>query len=155
MDVARQPQLIYSMRDDSGTLAMLRFSVRRREAAMLMAGAAASRPILAGISDCVAERWAVTYGYTTTAAQPNTGAQNKICGLFVFSTVEPGQYAVCALPGIRQALVLTEGPMAGVGLNTDAPEVQAFVSAMIAGVWCNPFGVQIAQLEAAFVQIRV
>ena len=75
-------------------------------------------------------------------------------GVFVFSTTEPGEYAIVQLPAIRPALLLTTGPGAGVIIDQAAPEVTALAEAMISGSYCNPFGYPLAALESAFLQYR-
>jgi len=74
--------------------------------------------------------------------------------VFVFSCADPDSYAVIVLPAVRQDLLVIAGAGAGVLIDQSNSDVIAFRDAMIAGVWSNPFGVQLTALEAAFYQWR-
>lgn len=75
-------------------------------------------------------------------------------GVFVFSCSDPDTYAVIVVPGIRMDLLVIAGAGAGILIDQAAADVVAFADAMIAGIFCNPFGVQLLELVAAFYQWR-
>lgn len=82
-------------------------------------------------------------------AAPAAGA-----GVFVFACADPDTYAVVVVPGFRLDLLVIGGPGDGVLIDQAATDVVTFTDAMIAGNFCNPFGVQLVALESAFYQWR-
>ena len=74
--------------------------------------------------------------------------------LFVFSCDTPDTYQTLILPAITDAVLLTEGPGAGLLLDPEAPDVLALVAGLVDTLWCNPFGNVPAELETAYLQLK-
>jgi hypothetical protein len=74
--------------------------------------------------------------------------------VFVFATSEAGQYAIIEVPGISESMLIDTGIGADLIIDLENPAVEAFVEQLISGPWCNPFGYQLVEIQAAFLQVR-
>lgn len=129
-----------------------------RDGVDVSAGRAAASLMTArvgALSDAVVVRQSLVYGADADpreVAEPTSSTPRM--GVFVFSTAEPTQFGIVALPSIRPEYLIVTGPGAGVLIDQAAPPVAAFVGALLAGSVCNPFAVPLLALEAAFLQLR-
>lgn len=154
--VSQQPYVEYLLVDDSGSLTTRRYHVVRGSSIEQAQSAATSlRATVAALSGCSFVHQAVVYtAVEPTAGDPLPGADVWRVGTFVFDCAEPGTYAILLVPGIRDELLLPDGPWAGRAINQEHPAVVALVAALV-GTFCNPFGQPIATLRAAFLQVQV
>jgi hypothetical protein len=154
--VDRQPYIEYTLRDDSSSTTVRRFHIAR--GTQIDAGLSAATSLrgpVAALSGCVFLDQAVVYeSVEPRPAAPLAGVMAGQVGTFVYSCAEPGEYAIVLVPGIRDEVLLAEGPQAGIAINTEHPAVLALTAALTAA-WCNPFGFAILSLEAAFLQQQV
>lgn len=154
--IATQPYIWFQLRDASNTLATQRYHIHHgAEAAAGLAAATTMRGRLSGCSSCaiIEQRYVLPF-VELFPNDPQAASDVRRCGVFVFSTAEPDQWFVLAVPGIRDELLTVDGVAPGVLINQDAPEVAALVEEMTSGRYCNPFGHIITQLEAAYLQVR-
>lgn len=111
--------------------------------------------VIGALSDAsIVYRYLIYCGVEDPQPAPPGAAPAAGAGVFVFSCEEPDAYAMVEVPGIRSDLLLSAGPGAGVLIDTTASDVVSFVNTLITGIFCNPFGVQLAALESAFYQWR-
>jgi hypothetical protein len=152
----QQPYIQFVLLDETDSRATQRLYVKQSVAApAAQQGGSAMRNRLAVISGC-------TYfdqRYTLPAVElfptlPAAGSAVERCGVFVFATVSPTQYALIAVAGIRSELLLAAGPTAGIEIDRTAPAVAGFIAELTSGAWCNRFGYTITALEAAYLQVR-
>lgn len=145
-------KVVISFRDGSDSTGYARLSVGGADIAAARSATAGLVELLRELTGCSIERWSISYGTTLTDEKPALGVPDTQRGIFVFSTGEPGQLAVLAVPGLRPELLEATGPGAGVQIDLAAPAVVAFADGL-AGFWVNPFGYSIATLENAFLQV--
>lgn len=75
-------------------------------------------------------------------------------GVFIFSTATEDQYAIVVVAGLRETVLMTTGPAAGIAIDLAEPSVAAFVALLTNGTWVNKFGHVITALESAYLQVR-
>jgi hypothetical protein len=147
--VLLQPQIGLTLVDASSSKGQFGTWVRAStSAAQGRAAVATLRSLLP--SSCVAITARVTYTVDEQAPAPGAGDATRT-GVFVFSTTEPNQFAVVAIPGLRGELV---DPAATHLVDLTAAPVQALISALETGIWCNPFGYSLTTCIAALVELR-
>jgi nucleoside phosphorylase len=150
------PLLTLGALDASGSRSTV--GIRLRAGTTVAAGRAAADTFtsrVTGLSGTTIDRQFLVYRGAESpmpAAPGPTGLVNA--GVFVFSTTTADHYAIVQLPALRPDLLLTTGAGAGLVIDQTAADVIAFTDAMVNGVFCDPFGNQIAALEAAFLQYR-
>lgn len=76
-------------------------------------------------------------------------------GLFFFSTGPSTPDASIGIPGIKDSLLITDGPLAGVGIDLTNSDVLSFAASVVDNGFSNPFGDVFVSLFAAYVQSRV
>jgi hypothetical protein len=152
----QQPLIGFTVRDESESASTLRFHIRRGTSASSGLSAATSlRRSLEPLITPVFVRQAVIYpAVMAPPPAPASGSTVLQVGVFIFSCVVPAQYAICEVPGFDSSRTEMSGPRAGIAINQVDPDVQAFVTEMLSGRWCNRFGYPLAHLEAAFMQVR-
>lgn len=144
-----QPQIGLTLVDASGSRGQFGTWVRAStSAAQGRAALAALRSLLP--SSCVATRGSVVYRADEQAPAAGAGDGTR-CAVFVFETTAAGQLAVVAIPGLRSDLVDTAAPHL---VDLTAAPVQALISALQTGIWCNPFGYSLTNCIAALVELR-
>jgi hypothetical protein len=151
---AKQPTISYRARDETGSYGTLRFHLpdsTTRDSGI--AAATDFRPIIEGITSCTIERQSLVFVWQIDSPAAGAGVATRT-GVFVFSTSEPDQFAVVAVPGIRESVLIDSGIGAGLVIDLEHPDVESFVDALISDLWCNPFGFQLVEVQAAFMQIR-
>lgn len=154
--IDQQPYIWYQLLDDSGSLGTQRYHVRRGTQPDTAHQAAASlRARLGVVSGCAfLEQWFVLPAVEVATPDPVAGVVAQRHAVFVFSTDTADQYAIIAVPGLRDELLMASGPGAGVLIDRDNPSVAAFVAELTSGRWCNRFGRVLVELEAAYLQVR-
>lgn len=149
----QQPYIIARLVDASASRAEIRLHVKRgtsRAAGLAAAGQLAT--LCDGASACSAEAYLLRYPVVLTpTGNPLPGANVRRVGVLVFETVDPAQFALVEIPGIRPNLI---DPTDETILLPEAPALKAYVTAIIDNGLCNPFGYQITKLVAALFQFR-
>lgn len=151
--IAQQPYVIARLVDESGSIGETRVTVREstgRDAGIAAAQLLADR--LDSASSCTAVEFALRYPVKIVLpAAPVAGSNVRGVGVLIFSTTDPEQFAVVELPGIKADLVDPDDPTI---LLLDAPAIDAYINALIAGVFCNPFGYQLVECVAGLYELR-
>lgn len=152
----KQPDATITWRDSTDTSAVMAFHVRSGvEAVAAHTGIAGMRGLFVPITGCVPVRQAVTYSSLNgERPDPDVGIEAWREGVFIFDTVEPGQYAVLRIPGLLPSLLVTTGCGAGLDIDQTRPAVAALVEALLTGDWCNPWGYALLSLRAAYMQVN-
>lgn len=152
----QQPYIWYQFADETNSLATQRYHVQRGTAPTAAQQAATQlRGLLLAFSGCTA----LTQSYVLPAVE--IGTANPLAGIlaqrhavFVFATATAGQYAIIAIPGVRDDMLTTSGPGAGVLLDVSNIVVAGFVFELTSGAWCNKFGHVLTELITAYLQVR-
>lgn len=152
----QQPQVIYTARDGSGSSGLIRFHIRAGiEAVAAHAGATQRRGLIAPLTGCTLERQSVSYSRTESApGTPVAGILARSVGVFIFDTATPAQFAVVKIPGLLPELLMTTGYAAGIDIDQQHPAIVALVEHLQVSSYCNPFGYQLGNLIAAYMQDR-
>lgn len=153
---AQLPFIDLGLRDGSNSTASVDVWIRPGSAiATAQAGAGVLAARVGALSQAVVFRYSIVYrSVEDPRPEPAFGSQVARAGVFVFAGSEPDTYAVLSVPSIRTDVLMTEGPGAGVLIDLEHPAVIAFQDAIINGIYCNPFGVNLAVLETAYLQWR-
>lgn len=153
---AQQPYIWWQLRDDSGSLSTQRWHIRRDSTVQAAQNAAGDvRLLLGGCTGCVYLRQDVVYPAVELSRQVvPAGADARRVGVFVFSTVEPAQYAIVAVPGIKLELLVAGVPGADFEIDIEHTDVVELVAELTSGLYCNRFGYTITALESAYAQVR-
>lgn len=152
-ELAEQPYVITRLVDASESRAEIRLHVRRSTG---RAAGVAGALQLAGLVDSVSDSAAVEtlLRYPVKIVREGSGApgsdQNRR-GVLIFSTTELEQYAIIELPGIKPELV---DPANESQLLMTSPALAAYITALLAGGFCNPFGYELVSCIAALHQVR-
>lgn len=154
--IQQQPYVWLQFRDDSESLATQQYHIRRGTQPTIAQQAASTlRGLLRPVSGCrIITQSYILPGIELATPDPLAGVIAQRHAVFVFSTTEPDQYAIIAVPGLRDDLLLQTGPFAGLAIDTTLPAVAAFVLELTNGSWVNKFGYTILTLEAAYLQVR-
>lgn len=133
-----------SVRDGSGSLAYITLYVPGDiEIATARAAVEMLRGLLSSVITGSIERYAITYTTFIANGRGNTGAKKQDIALFVFETTSDN-YAVVALPTIDPAFVLEDN-----SIDIEVAEIVALISAIESGIYCNPFGDDITDINTA------
>lgn len=154
--LAQRPFINLGLRDASGSTASVDAWIRAGStAAAAQAGADVLAARVGALSHAVVFRYSIVYrNVEAPRPEPAFGSQVARAGVFVFAGALPDTYAVISVPSIRPEVLLTTGPGAGVLIDPAHPDVIGFVDQVVTGLWCNPFGVDLVALEAAYLQWR-
>lgn len=152
----QQPYILYVLRDDSASRGEQRIYVHRGTSVISGMGAATSmRGALSACSDCAYVEQQLRYpAWELYPPDAEPGSDSRRCGVFIFGTITPDQYAIIIVPGIYDTVLKTTEPGAGLDIDLQHPAIAAFVAHLTSGVYCNRFGYTLTHLEAAFLQVR-
>lgn len=153
----KYPQLELLWRDGSGSTGVTNVWLRAG-ASVVQAVAAAEQlaNLAAAVSDAAVIGCRVRYvGVEPEAFEANGLTPAEQAGLFVFGTAETEalQLATVSIPALYPGLYVVSGPGIWRLVNQDAPTVQAFVTELTSGIWCNPFAYPLTSLESAYLQV--
>lgn len=88
-------------------------------------------------------------------ASAGAGSNVLRSGVLIFGS-DPDGLAAVHVPSIDTALILSSGPYAGIGLDTAAPALAAFVAALASGIAgvaaCDPLAADLGELATAYTQ---
>jgi hypothetical protein len=148
-------ELVYL--DDSGSRGAVTMHVDATSLATdIAAEAEALAAIIAPVTGCVLVTERIKYRIVQVPPLPDaTGVSVKRVGAFFFSTNPPLPDAIITLPGILDSILETTGACAGYCIDVSNSDVISFVDAVIALNATNPFGDDITDLNAAYLQSRV
>jgi len=108
---------------------------------------------LSNISGCVPVRIAVTYSVVISPVPPPEHVGSALNdGLFIFQTTEDDQLAIVALPGFLPSLTLDTGCFAGITINQADSDVAAFIAALSDGLFSDPFGLSLSDVQSAWLR---
>lgn len=120
------------------------------------ASATAMASILASLTGAVLVRQRIKYISVPEAPVPASGgASIRRTGAFFFGTGDDTAIALIIVHAIKASLVISMGVGAGVGIDIGNSDVIAFINAVIDNNVTNPFGEDVDQFEAAYMQSRV
>jgi len=123
--------------------------------AFMEAQATALASLIAPITGCVLIRQRIIYKAVQTPRDaPDTGSAVKSQGVFFFSTGDDTPLELLSVPGIEAEVISNAEPGAGVAIDTDNAAIIAFVDAVTANGFTNPFGEAITALVTAYRQSR-
>lgn len=151
--LTQQPYVIVRLVDASESRAEIRLHVQRATSrAAGVAAAAQLASLCDGASSCSPESWLVRYPVVVPpSGNPAPGADVKRMGVLVFRTTDPEQFAIIEIPGISASLV---DPTDETLLLTTAPSLDAYITELTSGFYCNPFGYALTDCIAAIFQYR-
>lgn len=118
--------------------------------------ATAISSILASLTDAVLVKQRIKY-ISVPEAPVAAGGSTPVTrnGIFFFSTGSSTPDALLAIPGIKDSVLVTSGPLEGVGIDLTNSDVIAFRDAVLSLPFSNPFGDEFTSLFAAYLQSRV
>lgn len=70
--------------------------------------------------------------------------------VFHVLTDDPDKTAIVRVPGVLRDVLLTDTPFAGVNADLTQADVAAFVSDLVEGAFCDPFGNDFTSCDVAF-----
>jgi len=110
-------------------------------------------PLVLAVSQAQIARYSVSYQKRESdTISPRTALVASPQAQFFFSLTDtdPGQGEI-TIP-LDTGWVLTDGPLAGVGIDLTLSEVISFTDEMRDGDWCDPFGVDLSDVLSALVR---
>lgn len=120
------------------------------------ASATALASILVPLTGAVLVRQRIKYIATDSEPVLASGSTPvRKTGSFFFDTEDNEAIALIVVRALKPSLILSEGNEAGVGIDTDNSDVISFVNAVIDNNVTNPFGDDVTDFNAAYVQSRV
>jgi hypothetical protein len=123
--------------------------------AVMDAQASALASLIAPITGCVLIRQRIIYKAVADPRDvPDTGSTVKSQGVFFFSTGDDTPYEVVGVPGIDEEVISDVEPFSGVSIDVTNSDVIAVLDVVLAGIYSNPFGDDIASLVTAYRQSR-
>jgi len=123
---------------------------------VIAADAAALAAIVVPLTNC--SLIGIRVRYKTEPALPvllTGGSPITKTGIFFFSTGPSTPDALVSVPALKDSVVLSSGPTAGVGIDLSNTDVMTFASAVVSGGMSNPFADVFTALFAAYIQSRV
>ncbi len=143
--------------DASGsTAASTCFAPSSSTVADIDAGVTALASVVAPLTGCVLVKQRIKY--VSAPFDPvllTSGSPITRTGVFFFSTGSSSPDGGVVVHGVKEAILLTDGPAAGVGIDLANSDVLAFAAAIIDNGLSNPFADVFVSLFAAYVQSRV
>lgn len=142
------------MEDETGSSSIFRLFLRSTTSpSAAMSAALGLVAVLAGISTAAVRRIGISYTSGELPQSRNPSGDNRNAGLFIWRAGSGDAYTLVSIPAIRPELLLTSGDRADFLVDQDNAAVQAFTSAVVDGIFVNPFGDDILLLSEAFLQV--
>lgn len=142
------------MEDETGSVSTLRLFLRASTSPSAAMNAALGLvSVLAGVSTAAVRRIGITYGEELPESR-NPAGDNRYAGQFIWRAGAGDDYFLVSIPALRPDLLVAEGDDAGFLVDETHPDVQAFTSAVVNGIFVNPFGDAVTLLSEAFLQVR-
>jgi len=153
MLVERLPVWTITFQDQSGTSSVMRgtFKAGFSTEDYLEAVALLVEKV-APLSGCTIVRYAVVYRLRETdpATARSTLSITPLARFLFTLTDTPDTFAEVSTP-LDPSWVLTDGPLAGFGLDLANSEVLDFTDSITGGIWCDPFAIDLAAVDTAYV----
>jgi hypothetical protein len=155
--LAQLPQLILVWRDGTGSEAETRFTIHASlPVATIESAATVLVAALSAITGAVFVRQYIVYPFVPPGALYGAPTSDKFrAGIFTFDCVDAGQVGLADVPAIKDELLVTAGPGAGVLIDVTLSDVVSYLSVLHDNNVCNPFGSLLGALTAAYRQSRV
>jgi hypothetical protein len=155
--IARVPSWSITLIDETSSSALMRGSLAAgtsADAALAYVTALASA--VAPITDCAIVRAAVSYRITIDpSSNPTPGARSADQALFVFDTDDPPVTAVVSVAGILRSKLSTVSCFGGVDIDLADSDIAAFTTEVSGGIWTDPFALDLAAVNTAYIrQVR-
>jgi hypothetical protein len=145
------------MQDETGsTSAITLFCSSSLTVSEIDADAAALASILLPLSGAVLIKQRIKY--VSVPDEPLSWSDSTPItktGIFFFSTGTSTPDALVSVPAIKDSIVKSDGPSAGVGIDLLNSDVMAFAAAVVEGGFSNPFADVFELLFAAYIQSRI
>jgi len=144
-------------RDETGsTSATTVFVSSSATVSEIDASAAALASILLPLSGAVLVAQRIKYQWVPEAPVAATdGSPIVRAGAFFFNTGESTPMELVMVRAVKDAIVSTIEPEAGVAIDTSHSDVIAFIDTVVDGIFTNPFGDDIVSFEDAYIQSRI
>lgn len=157
MWVWQVPVVEFLLTDRSGSTAFCRFHVPIGTSVSAAHAAAADlRTRIDAISGCVVSRQSIIYtAVPLDEAAAAAGSLVSNVGLFLWGTPTPDVFGSTSVPGLLESkLVAPPDPLADIAIDTTDPDISAFISDMLNGIYINQFGDDLTTVEAAYMQAQ-
>jgi len=107
---------------------------------------------VAPLSGCTIVRYAVTYRLRETdpATARSTLSITPLARFIFTLTDTPDVFAEVSTP-LDPEWVVTDGPLAGFAIDLTNSEVVSFTDEIRDSIWCDPFAVDLSDVETAYV----
>lgn len=150
------PQLRIHWLDGSGSTAETRLTIG---AMLTVAEIESAAPVLvaalSAVSDAVFTHYEIIYNVVPAVGVFDVPASDVLrCGVFIFQDEGSEDIGLVEVHGIKDDLLEVSGPGAGVLIIQSDTRVVDFVDAVHDGGACDPFGVALGALAAAYRQSR-
>lgn len=123
--------------------------------AVIDASATALASLIAPLTGCALIRQRIIFKAVQEPRDvPDTGSLIHNAGVFFFSNGELQPMTIVSVPGILESVLKTTGVTAGYEIDDTNGDVSAFLVLVEDGIYTNPFGDDVIQLEAAFRESR-
>lgn len=120
------------------------------------ASATALASILLPLSGAVLVAQRIKYQWVPeTPVAAADGSPIVRAGAFFFNTGEDTPMELIMVRAVKEAIISTDEPGAGVSIDTGHSDVIAFLDTVIDGIFTNPFADDIVSFEDAYIQSRV
>lgn len=148
-----QPYVVVRTVDETGSQSETRVCIQASTGrADGLAAAQLLTERLEAASSCTPVEFELRYPVAIQPPEtPEPGSNVRSAGLLIFSTSEPAHYSIVEILGISPDLVDPDDPTL---LLLSAPALQAYIDALISGIFCNPFGHQLVECVAGLYEIR-
>jgi hypothetical protein len=139
-------------RDDDGAISTCRLAYL--EPAGARAHLAALLPLIAAVSSCAIEGVALSNTNYISDMPPGVGADAHR-HVVLLLLCDDSTIAALPIPGVEAGIILTTGPLAGVGIDPAHPAIAALVAALTTGlggaVPISPTGRTMVELVSGYV----
>lgn len=120
------------------------------------AAAMAVASIFAPLTGCVLMKTRIKYK-SVPSSPVVAGGSTPITrtGMFFFTTGGDNPDSLVSVPSLKDSVILTTEPFAGIGIDLSNSDVLSFRDAVLSLPFSNPFGDEFVTLIAAYLQSRV
>lgn len=149
-------QVTFLWRDGTGSeTTTVRYLPAATPSATAQARAAALGARMQAVSGCALLGYELLWRHDQDLPADPTTPDNPH-GVFFFTTDTDWQFFSLAVPGLFPALLLPPATPGEEPIEIDqaAPAVASLIGELLTGGWCNPFGYDLAELGAAYIQVR-
>lgn len=151
------PRLELTYVDGSGSSAVVRFTIKTLATVSEIEGAAIEMiAALSALTDAAFVSYEIVYTAVPEVGLIGAEGSDRLrVGVFIFDCVEADQVGLVEVPAIKDEMLVTDGPGAGVLIDVENADVLAFVDVLVVSGATNPFAVALDVLTTAYRQSRV